>query len=70
MIEVGKIIEGIASIPSAVANFFGWKRDEANRQNTPEMQGNARAKDDASKVDEARKAVASEDVDEIRRKLS
>ena len=50
--------------------LFGWKREEANRQNTPEMQGNAKAAQDAQTVDDARKAVIKGDVDEIRGRLS
>jgi len=50
--------------------LFGWKREEANRQNTPEMQANAKSGQDAQVVDDARKTVAKGDADDIRRGLS
>ena len=67
MIPIGDIISNAFG---AVKEIFGWKREEAQRQNTPEMQANAKAAQDAKVVDDARAAAAKADLEETRRKLS
>ncbi len=50
--------------------LFGYKREQANRVNTPEQQANAKAAQDAATTDQAREAVAKGDTDAIQRGLS
>lgn len=67
MIPVGEIISNGLGF---LKELFGWKREQAARENTPEMQGNAKAGQDAKVVDEARDAVAEGDTEAIRKGLS
>jgi uncharacterized protein (DUF2141 family) len=60
----------ISNAFGAVKEFFGFRREESNRQNAPEMKAAAKAAQDAKTVDESRAAVKRADVDEIRRDLS
>jgi hypothetical protein len=64
------IAELISNAFGAVKEYFGWAREKANRENEPEMKQNADGKSVAQVEDEARKAVAKGDTDDIRRKLS
>lgn len=67
MIPIGDIISNGLS---AVAEFFGWKREKANRENTPEMQQNAKGAQDAATVDQGRKDATGQDLNKLRRDLS
>lgn len=64
------IVDMISNGFGAVKEFFGWKREQANRENTPEMQANAKSGQDAAVVDQANKEVAEGDEDAIRKGLS
>jgi len=64
------IAELISNGLGAIKEFFGYRREQAGRENTPEMQANAKAAGDAKAADEARKAVAAGDADRIRKGLS
>lgn len=50
--------------------LMGFKREQANRENTPEMQANAKSEQDAKTADAARKTVANGSTDDIRQGLS
>lgn len=62
--------ELISNALGAVKELFGWKREQGARENTPEMQGNAKAAADAKTAADARDAVKKGDADDIRGKLS
>lgn len=64
------IVELIKSALDAVSSVFGYSRDRQNLNNTPEMKSQATAQQDAAVVDQARKDVASGDVDTINKDLS
>lgn len=64
------IIDLISNALGALKEFFGYKREQAVRENTPEMQAAAKGAQDAKVVDQARKDVAEGDTDAIRRGLS
>lgn len=67
---ISAIITALANGFRAAAEFLGLRREEAARKNTPEMQANAQAKTDERIKDEAADAVASGDLDRIRKELS
>lgn len=67
MIPIGDIISNGLS---AVAEFFGWRREKASRENTEEMQQNAKGAQDAAAADQGRKDATGGDLDKVRRDLS
>ena len=60
----------IKDIISGLAAFFRAKEKTQDRLNTPEMQANERAKTNAAIRNAATKAVAKDDLEEIRRQAS
>lgn len=64
------VLDIISNGLGALKEFFGWRREKAVLENTPEMQANAKADQDAQAADAARQAVAEGDADEIRKGLS
>jgi hypothetical protein len=64
------MIQLISNALGAVKEYFGWQKQNVALKNTPEMQANAKAGQDAVAQDKARKLVAEGDEDAIRRSLS
>ena len=60
----------IKDLISGIAAFLRIKEKSDDRANSPEMQANARAKQDAEIRDSANTAVVNNDLDEIRRKAA
>lgn len=60
----------IKDIISGAAAFFRFREKQGDRLNTEEMRANARAKQDAKTKDAIAKAIADNDLDEIRRRAS
>lgn len=67
------MIELVASVFGALREMLGFRREQANRVNTPEMRTNAAAKVDAEIRAESAEAVAKAkagDLEAIRRLTS
>ena len=67
------MIELVASVFGALREMLGFRREQANRVNTPEMRTNAAAKVDAEIRAESTKAVAAAqngDLEKLRRLTS
>lgn len=64
------MLETIQNMIAAIAAFLKIKAKDQELKNTPEMQANARAIQNAEVRDSAIRAVASDDIDEIRRRAS
>ena len=64
------IIETIGNLAGAVSAYFSWAGKRQDLKNAPDMQAQAKAAQDAKVVDQSRSAVADQDADAIRRKLS
>lgn len=60
----------IKAVIQLFANLFGFAKDRQQLANSPEMQAAKRGQTDTELKDSAAKAVAEQDVDEIRRRLS
>lgn len=60
----------IKALIQAIANFFGFARDRQQLANSPEMQAAKQGQTDQELKDSAAKAIATQDADEIRRRLS
>lgn len=67
MIPIGQMLSNGLGF---LKELMGFKREQAARQNSPEMQGNKKAATDAKTVDEARRDVAEGDTEAIRKGLS
>lgn len=67
---MNSIVTAVGNLFGAIGGFFGWKREQATRVNTPEMQANAKGEQDADAANAARKKVEKGDATEIREGLS
>jgi division protein CdvB (Snf7/Vps24/ESCRT-III family) len=64
------ITEAIAQGFRAVAEYFGWARERTLEKNREDVVKGAVASDEQRAVDKTAKAVADDDVAEIRRELA
>jgi hypothetical protein len=60
----------LSSLVSGLAAFFRFSEKKLDLANTPEMQVNARAKQDQASRDAAIEAVATDDLEAIRRQAA
>lgn len=60
----------LSNLLSGLAAYFRFAEKKQDLTNSPEMQANARAKQDQAARDAAVKAVADCDLDEIRRQAA
>jgi hypothetical protein len=64
------MIQLLASFFRAVAETFGWARERSALKNNEPMVKGKVAQEENEKVDAANKAVARNDLDEIRKQIS
>lgn len=67
MLPIGDIISNGLGF---LKELFGWKREDAARQNAPEMKAAAKGSTDQDLKDSAAKAIADHNAEEIARRLS
>lgn len=54
----------------AVGSFFGYKKEQAVRENSPEMRAAQAGRTDQEIKDGAAKAIAGQDIEKIRKELA
>lgn len=67
MIPIGDMVSNGLGF---LKELFGWKREDANRKNAPDIKQSEEAKSDSGQIDEARTEVQKGDADTIRKELS
>lgn len=60
----------VSAIFSAIAEFFGWRKQRDANQNTADMKAQAKGQIEADAEKKTNAAIANQDTDEIRRELS
>lgn len=64
------MLEALSNFFGAVKEFFGFRREQAIRENTPEMQAAAKGAQDQTVKDGAAKAIANQDIEQLRKNLA